>query len=230
MRFLAASTFLEVLTSVSSSEVDPDITAKLKYAKWKASDISKALKAGVKPTPGPPGASLNEDGTDSVGVEAITAPGVDPVSDKEADAAFRSALEADDEPTPSAPPSLPQFQELPPPSAPAAADPPFPSSVFPSAPAAPGPASFPSAPTVVPSPPKPVPPPQPYTPPVAPVAARPPPPAPQLYEPQAPPATGLDPMRISEIQKHARWAISALNYEDVDTAKKELQLALSMLG
>lgn len=37
-------------------------------------------------------------------------------------------------------------------------------------------------------------------------------------------------MRIAEIQKHARWAISALNYEDVDTARKELQLALSKLG
>jgi vacuolar protein sorting-associated protein VTA1 len=28
---------------------------KRKYAKWKATDISKALKQGIKPKPGPPG-------------------------------------------------------------------------------------------------------------------------------------------------------------------------------
>ena len=31
-------------------------------------------------------------------------------------------------------------------------------------------------------------------------------------------------------QKHARWAISALNFEDVKTAVKELQSALESLG
>jgi vacuolar protein sorting-associated protein VTA1 len=31
-------------------------------------------------------------------------------------------------------------------------------------------------------------------------------------------------------QKHARWAISALNFEDVNTAVKELRLALQNLG
>lgn len=37
-------------------------------------------------------------------------------------------------------------------------------------------------------------------------------------------------MTIANVQKHARWAISALNYEDVETARKELRLALAMLG
>ncbi|MCJ1311152.1 hypothetical protein MMC25_004822 [Agyrium rufum] len=35
---------------------------------------------------------------------------------------------------------------------------------------------------------------------------------------------------IAKAQKHARWAISALNFEDVNTAVKELQNALQTLG
>lgn len=35
---------------------------------------------------------------------------------------------------------------------------------------------------------------------------------------------------ILKAQKHARWAISALNFEDVNTAVKELQGALESLG
>jgi vacuolar protein sorting-associated protein VTA1 len=42
--------------------------------------------------------------------------------------------------------------------------------------------------------------------------------------------TTMDPLEISQVQKHAKWAISALNYEDFDTARKELRLALQMLG
>lgn len=35
---------------------------------------------------------------------------------------------------------------------------------------------------------------------------------------------------ISNAQKHAKWAVSALNFEDVDTAVKELKIALDALG
>jgi vacuolar protein sorting-associated protein VTA1 len=35
---------------------------------------------------------------------------------------------------------------------------------------------------------------------------------------------------ILEAQKHAKWAISALNFEDVNTAVKELRTALQSLG
>ena len=35
---------------------------------------------------------------------------------------------------------------------------------------------------------------------------------------------------ILNAQKHARWAISALNFEDADTAVKELREALEALG
>jgi len=39
-----------------------------------------------------------------------------------------------------------------------------------------------------------------------------------------------DDLAIAKAQKHARWAISALNFEDVDTAVRELRGALQTLG
>ncbi|KAK9695625.1 hypothetical protein K7432_012871 [Basidiobolus ranarum] len=51
--FLAASIFLELLKIFG--EVDPEIEEKVKYSKWKATDIMKALKEGRTPHPGPPG-------------------------------------------------------------------------------------------------------------------------------------------------------------------------------
>ena len=39
-----------------------------------------------------------------------------------------------------------------------------------------------------------------------------------------------DDAAISDAQKHAKWAVSALNFEDVDTAVKELKIALNALG
>ena len=39
-----------------------------------------------------------------------------------------------------------------------------------------------------------------------------------------------DDSAISDAQKHAKWAVSALNFEDVDTAVKELKIALDSLG
>jgi len=48
--FVAASQFLEVAKQFG--ELPSDISEKIKYAKWKAADISKALKQGLKPKPG----------------------------------------------------------------------------------------------------------------------------------------------------------------------------------
>lgn len=51
------------------------------------------------------------------------------------------------------------------------------------------------------------------------------------YQSQA--ATGqyrTDDDAVLAAQKHAKWAISALNFEDADTAVKELRLALQALG
>ncbi len=39
-----------------------------------------------------------------------------------------------------------------------------------------------------------------------------------------------DDMAMLQAQKHAKWAISALNFEDVPTAVRELQSALAVLG
>ncbi|KAI1454687.1 DUF605-domain-containing protein [Annulohypoxylon moriforme] len=46
----------------------------------------------------------------------------------------------------------------------------------------------------------------------------------------APNSSGVDDMAMAQAQKHAKWAISALNFEDVPTAIRELQAALGSLG
>lgn len=92
-----------------------------------------------------------------------------------------------------------------------------------------------------------VPPQQPYVPPQAPTSAasshysRPSQPTVPVATPtpssQAPYNTSnvstgynTDDMAMAQAQKHAKWAISALNFEDVSTAVKELQDALAVLG
>jgi vacuolar protein sorting-associated protein VTA1 len=54
------------------------------------------------------------------------------------------------------------------------------------------------------------------------------PPTPVATAPPPPPE--LTPQVISRIQKHCRFAISALDYEDDEQARKELRAALDMLG
>ncbi|KAK0656961.1 Vta1 like-domain-containing protein [Cercophora newfieldiana] len=46
----------------------------------------------------------------------------------------------------------------------------------------------------------------------------------------APAPASVDEASIAGAQKHAKWAISALNFEDVNTAVRELRKALEMLG
>ncbi|TGJ82058.1 hypothetical protein E0Z10_g6702 [Xylaria hypoxylon] len=73
----------------------------------------------------------------------------------------------------------------------------------------------------------------PYSQPVVPkVAPAPPLPPAQQYGGNSGP-TGpynYDDMAVTQAQKHAKWAISALNFEDVPTAVRELQAALATLG
>lgn len=71
--------------------------------------------------------------------------------------------------------------------------------------------------------------------PIVPQMTRQNPPAPAVapvVAPAAAPASGYitDDIAITKAQKHARWAISALNFEDVPTAVKELRNALETLG
>jgi vacuolar protein sorting-associated protein VTA1 len=44
------------------------------------------------------------------------------------------------------------------------------------------------------------------------------------------PPPELTPQLIAKAQKHCRFAISALDYEDADQARKELRAALAVLG
>lgn len=53
--------------------------------------------------------------------------------------------------------------------------------------------------------------------------------APAPYVPSQP-SHGLDDNTVQLAQKHARWAVSALNFDDVDTAIKELRNSLKLLG
>lgn len=125
-------------------------------------------------------------------------------------------------PTPSAPviqsPSLPlpppthQTAFLPPPTiSPHATQPAFPSAVFPTIPILPQAQTLTnwntsSLPVSVPSP----------------VSAS--------VEKVAGVPLNLDPSVVSRIQKHLKWSGSALNYDDYDTARKELKAALLLLG
>lgn len=73
----------------------------------------------------------------------------------------------------------------------------------------------------------------PTPPPVAPASV----PRPAAHAPVAPapyvpsqPSHGLDDNTVQLAQKHARWAVSALTFDDVDTAIKELRNSLKCLG
>lgn len=148
-----------------------------------------------------------------------------------------------DTPSSTLPPPPPseshQTSELPEPHAHRPSEPPaFPSAVFPSAPALPPhPPSFFHAPpaAVAGTPPSFKSPPASSTaaappPPIAarlPAASAPPPPPPSTVETKM---DNFDPVTVAQVQKHAKWAISALNYDDFETARKELRLALAMLG
>ncbi|KEZ45895.1 hypothetical protein SAPIO_CDS1271 [Scedosporium apiospermum] len=50
------------------------------------------------------------------------------------------------------------------------------------------------------------------------------------HHPPPPQPPVIDEVKIAEAQKHAKWAISALNFDDVPTAVKELRKALESLG
>ncbi|KAK6948910.1 hypothetical protein Daesc_008981 [Daldinia eschscholtzii] len=188
------------------------------------------------PTSPPPPSALGPDQ-----VSPIVPPGP-PTSDPEN--YFPNTLSAPDSL------NLPSTTDMPLPG-PSTFDPTGPPPLIPS-PSSHDPAGLPPAPF---SPPNTAPAPQDFyrstaTPPVAPPPQRqiPPqaPPASQSYysqpsQPVAPPqqyggnsgsSNGLntDDMAIVQAQKHAKWAISALNFEDVPTAVRELQAALATLG
>lgn len=211
---------------------------KIKYAKWKAAQISKALREGLKPAPGPANAEEDE----------VLAQLVTPVqigegagSEQGANAQDTAAegTDAADARTRDVSPSDATSPPSPPPADRAPTLPPPPTSDLgtPSAPTAPSPVvSAPQLPTVpqddARSPPVHV---------IAPSAPPAPSPAPAAppartvhVAPSAPPRAderecALSVMEIAKVQKLSRWASSALDYEDVDTARTHLRDALRIL-
>ncbi|KAJ5365399.1 Vacuolar protein sorting-associate Vta1 N-terminal [Penicillium concentricum] len=104
------------------------------------------------------------------------------------------------------------FHSFPPPSEDPSVSAPDPASFYDTpAASAPAPIQPPAAPTFTPSP----------------LAHAPVQPAP--YVP-AQPSHGIDDSSVQLAQKHARWAVSALTFDDVDTAIKELRNSLKCLG
>lgn len=244
--FQAAVTFFDLLSMSIWAPIDPDITAKSKYAKFHAVRIAKAIKAG-------------EDPNDSNPVQEEVP--IAPIQDTYHPPTVESAPESQ---YPSRPASVtqPELTTIAPPTAQDAVSPvestnPRQNSVgggyFPSAATfasdpAPSiaPATNPATPFVpsvtTPAVDAPVSPSQYYTqptrpsvpipmhsPPVVPPPAVAPVPLPPV-QPVAPGTYRTDDDSITLAQKHAKWAMSALNFEDVDTAVKELRLALQTLG
>ncbi|EED16884.1 conserved hypothetical protein [Talaromyces stipitatus ATCC 10500] len=279
--FLAAATFFELCQIWG--EVDPDIASKIKFAKYHAVRIAKAIKNGEDPnlsnpvqesqTPDSEIQALNPDDPEVRALQGNTTererqPSVEEVPD-EADRVQRSlaqqsildeslhpsrssslpprppsttdafktedllaapsALELPSAPsdltlpqTPSALPDTPEtftnpsaaFQSFPPPAVVQMSN-----AVDPSE-QPPLPRNITQQP-VIPPPPVPAP-------------ARAPAPAPVVSTPSGPQTSSYDitadDQAITQAQKHARWAVSALSFDDVPTAIKELKIALRHLG
>ncbi|RAO69182.1 uncharacterized protein BHQ10_005194 [Talaromyces amestolkiae] len=266
--FLAAATFLELCQIWG--DVDPDITSKIKFSKYHAIRIAKAIKNGEDPnlsnpvvesqTPDSEIQALNPDDPEVRALQGTAErerqPSVEEVPD-EADRVQRSLAQQsvlDESLHPSRSSSLPR-----PPTTDAskAEDlPAVPSA--PELPSAPSDLSLPQTPSALPDTPEKFtnpsaefqsfPPPAvvqmsnaadpseqpPFIPrasapaparaPVAPVAATPSASQTSRYDLTA------DDQAITQAQKHARWAVSALSFDDVPTAIKELKNALRQLG
>ncbi|WYZ44663.1 hypothetical protein EsH8_VII_001099 [Colletotrichum jinshuiense] len=277
----AAATFL--LLGNIWGQVDEETLKKVKYAKWNAARILKAIKEGKDPNESnpkheepEPEETLPALDPNDPDVQGLTSPAPqaasvedDPETEfyKKAQSPAESVPLAPSEPAPAQSsvldlPSVPSTNELGPqvPQTQGYFDPPdqFPPSplsqtgandttVPTNAPSAPSPyatsstgPSFSPANAASPWQPPQIPPPN--------TTKSPPPPAPQQFKPPpvssqpkapvapasnsswAPTSAPSDDMDLPKAQKHAKWAISALNFEDVPTAVKELRNALAALG
>lgn len=270
--FDAAATFFDLLREWG--EPEPEVVQKIKFAKWNAARILKAIREGKDPNESNPNLEqekeTGQDGTpagldpNDPEVQMITSPGAPPQPATMEDAPdegeplqppaqegyFPQVPGPSSQPTADALTSFPTAAPEAPPSSSSPQIPPQPSPQIPTklpsqfSPPAPPPAEpsptwhAPSVPSQPPPPPDlspekptfvpPAPAPAPATapPPAAPALGGPPPPPP-APAPQQPAANYRD---INQAQKHAKFAISALNFEDVPTAVMELRKALAALG
>ncbi|KAI9355957.1 Vta1 like-domain-containing protein [Zopfochytrium polystomum] len=271
--FLAASIFLEVLKVFGT--VEDSINDKIKYARFKAVDIIKAIKEGRKPTPGPAVDPSSEGAASEAGPSSPTSGGGGARRRRRQPPRRRSACRAErPTPPPAAsspslppPPSAPSFygssDPLPP--GPGAAPPPLSPNplVHPPQHQPPQPPLQSSSPPASfyapqqPQPPHPYAPSQPfYQPPSAPqppvspsvsaaeLALRSAKPAPSPYAAapagrtaQANALAALhlgganepDPQVIAQATKFSKFAISALQYDDINTAIDNLEKAAALL-
>ena len=193
-----ASQFLEV-TKVFGA-LPEEIDERIKYAKWKATDIVKAINEGRTPQPGPPGASSSPPQQQTAHAEKQDIVSICPKIDTDASLpSFSGQFPPDRRVSPPIkPPHPPQHLSgsSPPPSATSSTDPP--QIILPPI-SMPRPAerfdlSSPPPASPVPS--------------VSPV---------------------LDPALLSQAEKYARFAISAIQFEDITTATTNLELCLSIL-
>ena len=268
--FDAAATFFDLLREWG--ELEAEVLQKIKFAKWNAARILKAIREGRDPnetnpkqpekeeTEQDPAAALQLDSNDPDVQDITTGVPPQPASVQDIpDAGEPLGTAGSSRQPPSVPedyfPSGLQLSPGPPPSVPDGMPPSVPTTLPGAPPEDPVSASSqiplqpsPQIPTKLPSqfsPPVDTAPPPPtfdVPPPVAPVvpAAAPPPPQPtapvpppaQSIPPPAapPPATNVHHKDLNQAQKHAKWAISALNFEDVPTAVQELRNALAALG
>jgi vacuolar protein sorting-associated protein VTA1 len=266
--FQASATFMDLVSIWGP--LDPEFVAKIKFAKFHALRIAKAIKAGEDPNASNPVVERSEpeNATMDDGIEAelkamendtgvYRPPTVESAPDSGYPTRPQSSAEVDSmPPLPDVTPSETTIagegsQETPVvdnegasrtasigggyfpaiPGAPSIVPPPTVTS--PNAPS--DPADFYNTSPPAASAPPPVQPrpsaPTPHQMRSQPVAA-PPPPMPAQPISALPPvgSYNTDDDSIMAAQKHARWAISALNFEDVDTAVKELRIALQNLG
>jgi len=183
--FFIASQFLEVLRAVGSGGMaGEEVEERIKYAKWKAMDIVKALNEGRVPAPGPPGSAEN-----LVDVER---------RDSVVEGDEIRALGPDGKD--SAGTNLPSFSgsfHAPPPS-----------------PVIPG---IPTPPSVSKTT-------------LPPTNLSPPPPLQPAVSTQSSLSTlASSPLAMADAEKHSRYALSAIQFDDVVTAIKELEYTLALL-
>lgn len=223
--FQAASTFFELLDAFGT--IDPDIHAKIKYAKYHALRIAKAIKAGEDPNATNPKDDVKEPGfideNEIRPASNYSAPTVESVPDV--------ALPGSDFG------EIPRQPESHPQNASSFELPGVPDTAHDNRPITRSLTTAPTIPTQTPaSTPTPLQRPSDQTGPIltpsVPASA---PPTPKVSQEQFSSSTTsatiqIDDAAIAQAQKHAKWAISALNFDDVPTAVKELKIALSALG
>ncbi|KAL1303712.1 hypothetical protein AAFC00_007064 [Neodothiora populina] len=250
--FQAASTFFDLLNMPIWAPVDPELAAKSKYAKYHAVRIAKAIKAGDDPNASNPVAEEPAIQDPMSGLEeaapsssAYVPPTVESAPESKQPSRPGSVVQANPTSPPSATPMAPDapFENMHSPSAATEASrtgsvgggyfpsvPTFTSDdAQPTAPTAAPDTSTPAdfykqpsqAPVVAPTP--------------VPAVPAPPPTIPQnapLPPAQAVPTGGYrtDDASVTLATRHAKFAMSALNFDDVNTAVKELRLALQTLG